>query len=65
MHRNLDIATATKHLFATGLIDDVIVGNAYASEDELKRMSEVNEYQVVFNVVAKEKLRSRKDNNGK
>ncbi|HBF9371077.1 TPA: DUF871 domain-containing protein [Clostridioides difficile] len=55
MHRNLDIATATKYLFATGLIDDVIVGNAYASEDELKRMSEVNEYQVVFNVVAEEK----------
>ncbi|WP_333953606.1 DUF871 domain-containing protein [Clostridioides difficile] len=55
MHRNLDIATSTKQLFATGLIDDVIVGNSYASEDELKRMSEVNEYQVVFNVVAEEK----------
>ncbi|EQH74346.1 hypothetical protein QMS_3385, partial [Clostridioides difficile DA00307] len=30
-------------------------GNAYASEDELKRMSEVNKYQVVFNVVTEEK----------
>ena len=32
MHRYLPIEVQTKHLFATGLIDDVIIGNAYASE---------------------------------
>ncbi len=42
IHRDLPITTQLKHLLATGLIDDVIVGNAYASEEELKAMSEIN-----------------------
>lgn len=40
VHRDLDIATQVKHLMLTGLIDDILVGNAYASETELKAMSE-------------------------
>lgn len=40
IHRDLDIATQVKHLMLTGLIDDILVGNAYASEPELKAMSE-------------------------
>lgn len=40
IHRDLDIATQVKHLMLTGLIDDILVGNAYASETELKAMSE-------------------------
>ncbi|MCB5950598.1 DUF871 domain-containing protein [Enterococcus sp. BWT-B8] len=39
-HRNLEIATQVKHLILTGLIDDISIGNAYASEAELKAMSE-------------------------
>ncbi len=39
-HRELEIATQVKHLLLTGLIDDVLVGNAYASEAELKAMAE-------------------------
>ncbi|BCA85849.1 outer surface protein [Enterococcus saigonensis] len=39
-HRNLEIATQVKHFMLTGLIDDISVGNAYASEAELKAMSE-------------------------
>ncbi|MDH6365583.1 hypothetical protein M2139_002606 [Enterococcus sp. PF1-24] len=39
-HRDLEIATQVKHLVLTGLIDDVLVGNAYASEEELKAMAE-------------------------
>lgn len=50
VHRDLPIDVQTKHLFATGLIDDVIIGNAYASEQELKAMSEVNRYQIEFAV---------------
>lgn len=46
IHRNLPIEIQAKHLFATGLIDDVIIGNAYASEEELRRLSKVNRYQV-------------------
>lgn len=48
MHRYLPIEVQAKHLFATGLIDDVIIGNAYASDDELERLSQVNRYQISF-----------------
>ncbi|WP_430609155.1 DUF871 domain-containing protein [Enterococcus sp. DIV0876] len=39
-HRDLPIATQVKHLVLTGLIDDISVGNAYASETELAAMAE-------------------------
>lgn len=39
-HRDLAIATQVKHYLLTGLIDDITIGNAYASEEELKAMSE-------------------------
>lgn len=50
MHRHLTPAVAAKHLFATGLIDDVIIGNAYASEEELAEMGQINRYQTCFEV---------------
>lgn len=49
-HRKLPIDVQAKHLYATGLIDDVIIGNAYASEEELKSLSKVNKYQVELTV---------------
>lgn len=49
-HRNLNITTAAKHLWATGLIDDVIIGNAYASEEELKKLGELNRYLVELDI---------------
>lgn len=42
MHRELPIDLQAKHLFATGLIDDVIIANAFASDDDLRRLSEVD-----------------------
>ncbi|WEG72652.1 DUF871 domain-containing protein [Vagococcus intermedius] len=39
-HRELEIGTQVKHFVLTGLIDDISVANAYASEVELKAMSE-------------------------
>lgn len=50
MHRHLPIEVQTKHLFATGLIDDVVIGNAYASDEELAAMAEVNPYQMELTV---------------
>ncbi|WP_434577879.1 DUF871 domain-containing protein [Thermoanaerobacterium thermosaccharolyticum] len=50
MHRDLPIETQAKHLFATELIDDVIIANAYASEDELKKLSLLNKYKLEFKV---------------
>ena len=41
-HRYLDIDTQAKDLFNTELIDDVIISNCFASEEELKTLSEVN-----------------------
>lgn len=42
MHRNMPIDVQAKHFYATELIDDVIIGNAFASEEELKMLSCVN-----------------------
>lgn len=50
MHRHLPVHVAAKHLFATGLIDDVIIGNAYASEEELRMLGEMDRYQTVFTI---------------
>lgn len=38
MHRDMPIDVQAKHLFATGLIDDVIIANCFASEDELEAL---------------------------
>lgn len=48
MHRHLSAEAAAKHLFATGVIDDVIIGNAYASEAELAAMGAIDRYQIAF-----------------
>lgn len=40
-HRGLAVAAQAQHLKMTGLIDDVLIGNAYASEAELKAVSDV------------------------
>lgn len=48
MHRSLPIEVQTKHLFATGLIDDVIIANTFASEAELKTLSEMEKYMLEF-----------------
>lgn len=50
MHRDLPLEVQAKHLFATGLIDTVIIGNAYASEDELRKLGSIDRYQLAFNV---------------
>jgi Uncharacterized conserved protein len=50
MHRDLPIQTQAKHLFATGLIDVVIIGNMFASEEELKALSEIDPYKLEFQI---------------
>lgn len=41
-HRDLPIVVQAKDLFNTGLIDDVIIANAFASDEELKTLGEMN-----------------------
>jgi len=38
--RDLPISTQVKHLLLSGVVDDVIIGNAYASDQELQEASE-------------------------
>lgn len=40
-HRNWDIASQLKHCIALKNVDEVIIGNAYASEEEFKAIKEV------------------------
>ncbi|KEK24254.1 DUF871 domain-containing protein [Bacillus gaemokensis] len=49
-HRNLSIDVQAKHLWATGVIDDVIIGNAYASEEELEKLGKLNRYMLELKV---------------
>ncbi|MGL4343491.1 MAG: DUF871 domain-containing protein [Metamycoplasmataceae bacterium] len=44
MHRNLPITTQVKHLKMLDLVDDIIIGNAFASEEELKSISELYDF---------------------
>lgn len=55
MDRDLPIEVQAKHLFATGMIDDVIIGNAYATEEELAKLAEVDRYQLVLGTEFEEK----------
>ncbi len=49
-HRFLPIEVQTKDLFNTGFIDDVIIANCFASEEELKKLSEVNRDMLTLKV---------------
>lgn len=50
MHRKLPIAVQVKHLAATSLIDDVVIANAYASEEEFKLMSRIHKNRITFKI---------------
>lgn len=50
MHRNMAVTAQAKHLFATGLIDDVIIANAFASEKELEALGRINKEKLTFDV---------------
>ena len=56
-HRNLPITVQAKHLFATEAIDDVIIANSFASEEELKALSELNKEMLEFTVELNPEIR--------
>ncbi|WP_165002984.1 MULTISPECIES: MupG family TIM beta-alpha barrel fold protein [unclassified Enterococcus] len=49
-HRDLPIELQAKHLVATNLIDDIIIANAFASEEELAALSALCTDQIVLDV---------------
>lgn len=50
MHRHLSLAVQANHLFATGLIDTVIIGNCYASDEELESLAALDRYCITLDV---------------
>ena len=53
-HRELPVETQAKDLFNTGLIDDVIIANAFASENELKTLGSLDRELLTLSVNLKE-----------
>jgi len=49
-HRNLPMDVQAKDLFNTDLIDDVIIANCFASEEELKLLGELDKHLLNFKV---------------
>jgi len=56
MHRGLPIDFQVRHLFATGMVDDVMIANAYASEEELEACAQVNPALLSFGLVLEKEL---------
>lgn len=56
MHRGLPIDAQVRHLFATQMVDDVIIANAYASEEELKACAQVEPGILTFGVELEKEL---------
>lgn len=57
MRRELPIDVQAKHLMATGFVDDIIIANSFASEEELKLLSELNKEKITFKVKFDESAR--------
>lgn len=55
-HRDWAIESQLKHCIALKNVDEVIIGNAYASEDEFKAIKEVMD-KIYYNSVLDEKLK--------
>lgn len=56
MHRDLPLDVQVRHLCATGMVDDVIIANAYASEEELKQCSLINPNLLTFKIEFEKEL---------
>lgn len=52
-HRDLAVTTQAKELWATGVIDDIIIGNAYASIQELEALGKLNRYVLKLKIEQK------------
>lgn len=50
MHRHLPLDLQARHMFATGLIDVVIIGNAYASDEELEALAAIDRYKLSLGI---------------
>lgn len=56
MHRGLPIDLQARHLIATGEVEDILVGNAYASEKELEELGKLDLHKLAFRPVLEKEL---------
>lgn len=56
MHRGLPIDFQIRHLFATRMVDDVIIANDFATEEELKACSKASPGTLVFGIELEKEL---------
>ncbi len=50
LHRDLNITTQVKHLYMLDLLDDIIISNMFASEEELKAVASLTKYIPEFKI---------------
>ncbi|MGL5956003.1 MAG: DUF871 domain-containing protein [Brevinema sp.] len=55
-HRGLAITSQAKALWATDLIDDVIIGNAYASREELEALAALDPFNLEIDIEIQEPI---------
>ncbi len=56
MHRGLPMDLQARHLYATGVVDDVLVANCFATEEELRRLAEVNPGKLTIRIELEENI---------
>lgn len=56
IHRGLPIDLQVRHLLATNKIDDVLIGNAYAAEEELKAIYQLDKTKITFKLELAENI---------
>jgi hypothetical protein len=56
LHRGLPIDFQVRHLLATGMIDDVLIANAYATDEELKACADLNTSILTFGIQLEKEL---------
>lgn len=54
MHRDLPIDVQARHLLAMGEVDDIIIGNAFASDEELEALAALTDGKLTFKLEVEE-----------
>lgn len=62
IHRGLPIDLQVRHLLVTNQIDDILIGNAFAREEELKSISQIDKSRTSFKIKLSENVTDEERN---